>query len=95
MGGHYEYIERHVDDVISFSKDPLSVMEELKKTSVMKAIGTPEYYLGGNVIQLGEEWNKKGITTALSTETYIDNIVQKLAAMVDVDEFPSPGTSHP
>jgi ribonucleotide reductase alpha subunit len=55
MTDHYEYIARYVDDVISFSKDPLSIMEELKKTYVMKAIGTPEYYLGGNVIQLGEE----------------------------------------
>ena len=54
----------------------------------MKAIGTPEYYLGGNVIQLGEEWEKENVTTALSAETYIDNIVQKLAAMVGVEEFP-------
>ena len=45
----YEYIARYVDDVISFSKNPLSIMEELKKTYVMKAIGAPEYYLGGNI----------------------------------------------
>ena len=72
---HYEYIARYVDDIISFSKDPISIMNELKKTYVMKAIGAPEYYLGGNVIQLGEEWEKEGITTALSAETYIENIV--------------------
>src|SRR5215210_2548824 len=88
MDEHYEYIARYVDDVISFSKDPISIMEELKKTYVMKAIGTPEYYLGGNVIQLGEEWEKENINTALSAETYIDNIVQKLATMVGVEEFP-------
>ena len=54
----------------------------------MKAIGTPEYYLGGNVIQLGEEWEKENINTVLSAETYIDNIVQKLATMVGIEEFP-------
>ena len=57
-GDHYEFIARFVDDV-SFSKDPISVMNELKKTYVMKAVGTPEYYLGGNVIQLGEDWKKR------------------------------------
>ena len=31
---------------------------------------------------------KEGITTTLSAETYIENIVQKLAAMVGVEEFP-------
>ena len=44
-------------------------MEGFKKTYVMKAIGTPVYYLGGNVIQLGEEWEKENICTALSAET--------------------------
>src|SRR5687768_560198 len=85
---HYEFIARFVGDVISFSKDPLSIMNELKKTYVMKAVGTPEYYLGGNVVQLGEEWEKEGISTALSAETYITNIVDKLAKMVGVAEFP-------
>ena len=88
QGDHYEYIACFVDDIISFSKDPISIMNELKKTYVMKAVGTPEYYLGGNVIQLGEEWEKEGITTALSAETYITNIVDKLAKMVGVEAFP-------
>ena len=33
-GDHYEFIAWFVDDVISFSKDPISVMNELKKTYV-------------------------------------------------------------
>lgn len=44
--------------------------------------------MGGNVLQLGEEWEKEGITTALSAETYIKNVVDKLAKMVGVEEFP-------
>ena len=86
-GDHYEFIAWFVDDVISFSKDPISVMNELKKAYVMKAVGTPEYYLGGNVIQLGEEWEHEGITTTLSAKTYITNIVEKLAKMVGVAKF--------
>ena len=73
--------------MISFPREPISTKNELKTTYAMKSIGAPEYYLGGNFIQLGEEWDKEGITTALSAETYIENIVQKLAAMVGVSEF--------
>ena len=54
-GNPYELNVCFVDDVLSLSKDPISVMNELKKTYVMKAIGTPEYYWGGNVIQLRVE----------------------------------------
>ena len=89
-GDHYEFIARFVDDIISFSKDLISVMNELKKTYVMKAVGTPEYYLGGNVIQLGEEWEHESITTALSAKTYITIIVEILAKMVGVAEFSKP-----
>ena len=39
--GHYEYIARYVDDVISFSKDPLGLMHDLENTYTMKGIGSP------------------------------------------------------
>ena len=55
---HYEYIARYVDDVIVFSKDPMVIMEKLKKTYVMKGVGKPQYYLGGDVVELGAEWEK-------------------------------------
>src|SRR5687767_1074189 len=58
VGDHYEYIVRYVNDVIVFSKDPMSVIEELKKIYVMKDIGKPRYYLGGDVVALGPEWEK-------------------------------------
>ena len=50
--GHYEYIACFVDDVIAFSKDPMKIMEELKQTYVMKGVGAPRYYLGGDVLKL-------------------------------------------
>src|SRR5688572_33174401 len=41
VGDNYEYNARYVDNVIVFSKDPMSVIEELKIIYVMKDIGKP------------------------------------------------------
>jgi hypothetical protein len=84
---HYEYIARFVDDVISFSKDPMAIMKELEDVYVMKGVGKPQYYLGGDVIELGEPWDKEGILTAFSAEAYIRNCLPKLAKMCDLTEF--------
>jgi hypothetical protein len=81
VGEHYEYVARFVDDVISFSKDPMAIMKDLEKHYIMKGVGKPQYYLGGDVVELGEDWNKEGIYTAFSAETYIANCLPKLAAM--------------
>ncbi|HEY9297802.1 MAG TPA: reverse transcriptase domain-containing protein, partial [Phormidium sp.] len=86
-GDHYEYIARYVDDVIVFSKDPMAVMNELKKTYIMKGVGKPQYYLGGDVIDLGPEWEKEGIKSAFSAETYIINTLPKLAKLCGFKEF--------
>jgi len=85
--GHYEYIATFVDDVIVFSKDPMKIMAELKKVYVMKGVGKPQYYLGGDVVDVGEEWEKQGINTAFSAETYIRNCLPKLAKMCDLEQF--------
>ena len=84
---HYEYIARFVDDVIVFSKDPMAIMKELEKNYVMKGVGKPQYYLGGDVVELQEPWDKEGIYTAFSAETYIKNCLPKLKAMCGVTEF--------
>ena len=55
-GERYEFIACFVDNVTCFSKEPISVMYEMKKTYVMKVLGTLECYLEGNVIHLREEW---------------------------------------
>ena len=84
---HYKYIARYVDDVIVFSKDPMVIMEELKKTYIMKGVGKPQYYLGGDVVELGPEWEKEGISSAFSAETYIKNSLPKLAKLCGLDDF--------
>jgi hypothetical protein len=75
--GHYEYIANYVDDVISFSKDPMNVIEEIRKDYMLKGVGEPEYYLGGNVDPLDNTWKDDNVSTALSARTYIKNVVER------------------
>ena len=84
---HYEYIARYVDDVIVFLKQPMDIINELKKTYTMKDVGRPQYYLGGDVVQLGDEWEKEGISEALSAETYINNVLPKLPKICNIEDF--------
>ena len=46
---HYEYIATHVNDILVFSKNPMSFLEEVQTKFKLQGIGMPEYYLGGNV----------------------------------------------
>jgi len=86
--GLYEYVARFVDDVIAFSTKPMEIMEELKKSYIMKGVGKPQYYLGGDIVDLGPEWKKEGITTSFSAQTYIQNCLPKLANMCGKETFP-------
>ena len=89
VADHYEYVAHFVSDVISFAKDPMAVMKDLEKHYIMKGVGKPQYYLAGrDVVKLGEEWNKEGIYTAFSAETYIKNSLGKLATMCGKQNFP-------
>jgi hypothetical protein len=46
---HYEYLATYVDDILIWIKDPMAVIKALEKTYMLKSVGIPEYYLGGNV----------------------------------------------
>ena len=85
--GYYEYIAWFFDDVIAFSKDPLKIMKELEKTYVMKGVGAPRYYLGGDVLELDGQWNRQGVEHAFSAATYIEQAIPKLAKMLGVEKF--------
>ena len=85
--GYYEYIARFVDDVVAFAKDPMAVMQELAKTYVMKGVGAPRYYLGGDVLELNEQWMSQGLTYAFSAETYIHQILPKMAELLGLQQF--------
>jgi hypothetical protein len=75
---HYEYLATYVDDILIWSKDPMEVIKSLEKTYMLKSVGIPEYYLGGNVEFLGETWKNQRLGVGLSVKTYIQNIILKL-----------------
>jgi hypothetical protein len=74
---HYEYLATYVDNIHIWSEDPMAVIKSLEKTYMLKGVGIPEYYLGGNVEFLGEAWKNHGLGLALSAKTYIQNIIPK------------------
>jgi hypothetical protein len=87
---HYEYIATYVDDVLVYSKDPMKIIEELQRDYLLKGIGVPRYYLGGDILELEDAWQKQEnpITTALSTETYIGNAVDKYEQLFTTPDKP-------
>jgi hypothetical protein len=72
---HYEYLATCVDDIFIWRKDPLRVIKSLEKIYVLKSVGIPEYFLGGNVEMLGDAWKNQGLGLAISAKTYIQNII--------------------
>jgi hypothetical protein len=74
---HYEYLETYVDDILIWSKDPIVVIKSLEKTYMLKSVGIPKHYLGGNVKFLGEAWKNQGLGLALSAKIYIQNVISK------------------
>jgi hypothetical protein len=66
-----------------YSKDPEAVIRELQCDYILKGIGAPRYYLGGDILDLKQPEDGSPPTTdpdtniALSAETYIQNVVEK------------------
>jgi hypothetical protein len=58
---HYEYLATCVDDILIWSKDTMAIIKSLEKTYMLKSVGIPEYYLGGNVEFLGEAWKNQSL----------------------------------
>ena len=48
-GDHYEYIAVYSDDLLVFSKDPVKILRGLETLYLLKGVGRPEFYLGGDV----------------------------------------------
>jgi hypothetical protein len=98
---HYEYLATYVDDILVFSRDPMGIIDVIKKSYSLKGVGTPEYYLGGNIDLLEEkQWLEEGVTTVLSARTYIGNVMEKLQTLCGVEQFsksncPMTDTYHP
>jgi hypothetical protein len=78
---HYEYLATFVNDILIWSKDPMAVIKSLEKTYMLKKLGIPEYYIGGNMEFLGEARKNQGLGLALSAKTYIQNIIPKFEGL--------------
>jgi hypothetical protein len=78
---HYEYLTTYVDEILIWSKDPMALINSLEKTYLLKSVGIPEFYLGGNVEFLGEAWKNQGLGLALSAKTYIQNNIPKFESL--------------
>jgi hypothetical protein len=63
----------------------MAVIKSLEKTYILKSVGIPEYYLGGNVEFLGEAWKNQGLGLALSAKTYIQNVIPKFEGLFGKD----------
>ena len=74
---HYKYLATYVDDILIWSKDPMTVIKSLEKIYLLMNVGIPEYYLGGNVEFLGDSWKNQGLGLAISARTYIQNFIPK------------------
>jgi hypothetical protein len=48
-----------VGEILICIKDPTAVIKALENTYMLKIVGIPEYYLGGNVEFLGEAWKNQ------------------------------------
>jgi hypothetical protein len=66
-----------MDDILIWSKDPMSVMKSLEKIYLLKNVGIPENHLGGNVEFLGDSCKNQRLGLAISARTYIQNIIPK------------------
>jgi hypothetical protein len=67
----------------------------------LKGVGAPEYYVGGKIDDINKkQWIEEGATIALSAQTYIANVMEKLELLFGVEQFPKTncpmtGTYHP
>ena len=60
-GDHWEFVACYVDDLLVFSKDPMAIIEEIRKEYQLKGVGIPEYYLGGDVEMVEDQLTTKDV----------------------------------
>ena len=51
---HCEHVATHVDDIMVFSKDCMSIIERIKNACDLKQVGVPEHHWGLNFHTISE-----------------------------------------
>jgi hypothetical protein len=59
----------------------MAVIKALEKTYMLKSVGIPEYYLGGNVEFLEKAWKNQRLGLAISAKTYIQKVIPKFEGL--------------
>jgi hypothetical protein len=85
---HCEYLATYVDDILIWSKDPMAVIKSLERTYMLKSVGIPKYYLGGNMEFLGEAWKNQGLRLSLSAKIYVQNMIPKFEVLFGIEFKP-------
>ena len=88
QGDHWEYVATYVDDILAFSRNPGPIIQQLQKSFILKGVGEPEYFLGADIQVLNQEWQASDITKAMSSETYIQRMLEKFTAIEGGRDFP-------
>ena len=77
----------------------MKVIEEIRSDYMLKGVGEPEYYLGGNVDPLDNMWKTEDVSLALSARTYTKNVVKHFECIFGSDlrlyKTPMSDESHP
>ena len=78
-GDHYKYVAKYIDNILAIAKEPLEILEKMKKPNgryKFKGVGSPEYYLGGDI---KVKYNRDSIKELeILAKTYIDRICGKV-----------------
>jgi Reverse transcriptase (RNA-dependent DNA polymerase) len=83
---HYEMILVYVDDILIFSKDPRTLMNQLSELYELKpeSVKEPDLYLGANIEKIQV---KDGRTVyGMSSRTYVKNSVKVVEALLREDD---------
>ena len=54
----------------------MQVIEDIRSNYMLKGIGEPEYYLGGNIDPLDDTWKDDNVSLALSVRIYVKNVIE-------------------
>lgn len=89
---YYEYVCSHVDDFCIFSRDPESIMKQIKSVFTVKSEGPPEYYLGNDFKK-----DRKG-RWCIGCKTYIKEGIRRIESMFGTltkHDIPMVSGDHP
>ena len=95
----YNYICSYVDNFMIVSKNPATIMEEIKQVYTVISVGPPEYYFGNNYKKDQKEcWSigyKKYIFKAIKKFKQNHGILKKFNNLSKTGDYPNNNTSEP